>query len=164
MMRYTNPMNTTDPKAAALDFLRTHMTGVLSTISQAQTPRARTLYYSHDSDFNLYFITLATTRKASDVAAYPLAAFTVTDEHTLQTLQLEGSVTDVTNGPTDDVVIENLFDKLKLDKGQYPPLARLDRGDVRFYRITPSWIRWGDYTAGFHSKDVLFELSPTNET
>ncbi len=146
-------------KTEARAFLASHKTGVLSTISKDQRPRGRLVYFASDDEFTIYFMTLATTRKMEDLTSYPLAAFTVSDESTFQTLQMEGTVVDITNSPTDDTIIESLFHRLQVEAGHYPPLAHLDRGDVKFFRIDPEWIRWGDFEGGFKSKDVLFELS-----
>jgi general stress protein 26 len=151
---------TTDPKRAALEFLQTKKTGVLSTLSNDNTPRARLVYYSHDDDFNIYFLTLANTRKADDLRHSKKAAFTISDEAVPRTLQIEGDAEDITNSPTEDTVIETLFHNLQMNAEYYAPLARFDRGDVRFFRLTPRFVRWGNFTEGHTTSEVLFEIAP----
>lgn len=149
-------MSTT--KEQALSFLASKKTGVLSTLSPIQEPRARLVYYSSDDDFNIYFLTLKDTRKVADLAAYPKAAFTIFDEDVPQTLQLEGDAADITNTPTSDEVIEKLFANLQMNAKYYAPLARFDRSDVVLYRFTPTWLRFGDFTEGHTTKEVLSEI------
>lgn len=151
-------MTTTDARARALAFLTSKKSGVLATLSDMDEPRARLLYYSADDEFNIYFLTLAHTRKIGDLRAHPRVAFTVFDEEVPQTLQIEGEATDITNSPVTNPIIETLFENLKMNDRYYAPLARFDRSDVRFFRITPSWVRWGDFTQGHTTDEVLFEI------
>ncbi|MGE5541146.1 MAG: pyridoxamine 5'-phosphate oxidase family protein [Bacillota bacterium] len=151
---------TTDPKQAALDFLASKKTGVLATLSADGAPRARLVYYANDDRFNIYFLTLGNTRKADDLRYSKKVAFTVADETEPRTVQIEGVAEDITNMPADDAVIETLFHNLQMNAKYYAPLARFDRGDVRFFRITPSFVRFGDFTEGHHTDEVLFEITP----
>jgi general stress protein 26 len=153
-------METPDARKVALEFLKSKKAGVLSTLSPANEPRARLVYYSSDDAFNVYFLTMANTRKAEDIAAHPKAAFTIADEDAPRTLQIEGDVADITDSPADDAVIETLFHNLKMNAEYYAPLARLDRGDVRFYRLSPTWVRFGNFVAGHSTAETQFEIAP----
>lgn len=150
----------TDPKHAALEFLASKRTGVLSTLSADDAPRARLVYYSHDEAFNIYFLTLANTRKADDLRHSKKVAFTVADEVEPRTVQIEGTAEDITNAPAEDAVIETLFHNLQMNAKYYAPLARFDRGDVRFFRIAPAFVRFGDFTEGHSTSEVLFTIEP----
>jgi len=153
-------MNQNDASRAALEFLTSKKTGVLSTLSKGDEPRARLVYFSSDDSFNIYFLTFANTRKAEDLKAHPKAAFTVADEETPRTLQIEGDAADITNSPVDDAIIETLFDRLQMNAKYYAPIARFDRSDVRFYRLTPTWVRFGNFTDGHSTSEVLFDVTP----
>ena len=155
---YTAHMNEPDKKAAALAFLKSVSAGVLATLSESGQPRARLVYYSCDDTFNIFFLTFANTRKAEDLKAHSKAAFVIADTHLPRTLQIEGDVTNITNSPADDAVIETLFDHLQMNSKYYAPLARLDRSDVIFYRLTPSWIRFGNFTEGHTTSETQFDL------
>lgn len=151
-------MDTTEARVAALALLKKEHAGVLSTLSPEGEPRARLLYYSCDDAFNIYFLTFANTRKVQDLKAFPKVAFTVVDRTVLQTLQIEGDVADITNSPVNDDIIEKLFDHLQMNTEHYAPLARFDRSDIIFYRLTPTWVRFGNFTEGHKTSEVLFEL------
>jgi uncharacterized pyridoxamine 5'-phosphate oxidase family protein len=150
---------TTSAHAAALSFIKSHETGVLSTLSMAGTPRARTLYYVSSEDFSIYFLTLINTRKAEDMRHHHEVAFTVSDTSVPQTLQIEGLVEDVSNIPVSDTIVHGIFERLKSNATYHAPLARFDAAEVKFFRITPTWIRWGDFTSGTHTDEILFDLT-----
>jgi general stress protein 26 len=145
----------THTRETARAFLQAHRTGVLSTLSPLGNPRARLVYFAGDADFNIYFMSMDTTRKAEDIRSHNKAAFVISSEEVPQTLQLEGIVEDITNTPAPDDTVENLFENLRSNATYFTPLARFDRGDIRFYRITPTWIRFGSFTHG-HSSDEVF--------
>src|SRR5665213_1105517 len=75
-------MTEADPqkKEDAIAFLKSHRVGVLSTLAEDGRPRARTIYFASDTDFNIYFLTFSNTRKAEDLSKHPQAAFTVSVE------------------------------------------------------------------------------------
>ena len=149
----------TGARPAALAFLKSHRTGVLATLGNGM-PRARLVYYTGDDAFNVYFVTLANTRKAAELAANPHAAFVVAEESVPQTIQLEGTITDLTETATIDDTIATLVDTLMSNTAYNAPLTRFDPAVVRFYRLTPSWIRWGDFTSGYGSSAVFSEITP----
>jgi hypothetical protein len=126
----------------ALSFLVAHTTGVLSTVSIANTPRSRTVYYTCDDSFCVYFTTLTSTRKVEDISHNPNAAFVVSESDSPQTLQLEGTRTVMSNSRFG------------------PPLDRLDPSTVRFYRFTPNWVRWGSFVFGQGTDAVLSLIDP----
>lgn len=147
-------------KADALAFLNAHNAGVLSTLSKAGTPSARLLYYVCDDAFNIYFLTLGNTRKVEDLTQHPHAAFTVAALDVPQTVQMEGIVDDISEKPVSDELVHRMFEQLKSNVEFHAPLMRFDSAQVKFFRLTPSWIRWGDFTQGQNSGEVFFEIAP----
>ena len=121
-----------DTKAEAQAFLKANKAGVLSTISKEGNPHARLVYFTCDEELNIYFITMLNTRKAGDMSAHPQVAFTVSTVTEPKTLQLEGLAEDVTDGPVDDATVTDIFKNLQSNEQYFAPLARMDRGDVRF--------------------------------
>ena len=152
-----------DKRDDALSFLVAHMTGVLATVSNENIPHARTIYYTCDDSFNVYFITLANTRKSADLGKNPHAAFVVSESDIPRTIQIEGTVTDLTDSATIDPTLSDLVERLISQKPYGIPLARFDPSTLKFYRLTPTWVRWGDFTAGQGTKDVLTEVNPKDE-
>lgn len=148
----------------ALSFLVDHDTGVLATISRAGEPHARLLYYTCDDSFNVYFITLKDTRKASDIASNDKAAFVVSETEIPRTLQMEGTVADLTDTATVDPLLTDFVQRLTAHTTYNIPITRFDTSELKFYKLTPTWVRWGDFTFGQGTDTVLTEVDPTADT
>jgi general stress protein 26 len=144
----------------ALSFLTGHTTGVLATVSASGKPRARLVYYTSDDSFQVYFITLANTRKAADIAANPHAAFVVAETEAPRTLQVEGVITDLTETAEVDPMLSDFVRMLMSHTRFGVPLARFDASELRFYRLSPDWVRWGNFTFGRGTDAVLTEIDP----
>lgn len=149
----------TGKREEALSFLVNNETGVLATISSEGTPHARLVYYTSDDSFNVYFLTLANTRKVADMTANAQVAFTVTQTDIPRTLQIEGTVTDLTETATNDPLLVNFVHLLTSKKTYGIPVEHLDASVIRFYKISPTWIRWGDFTFGEGTEAVLTSIS-----
>lgn len=145
----------------ALSFLVDHDAGVLATVSHAGEPHARMVYYTCDDAFNVYFITLKKTRKVADISSNSRAAFVVSEMEVPRTLQVEGTIEDLTNTATVDAVLVDFIRRL-MDKKPYGiPLSHFDGDELVFYRLTPNWIRWGNFTFGQGTDQVLMRIDPT---
>lgn len=147
----------------ALSFLIGRSTGVLATVSKEGKPRARLVYYASDDAFRVYFITLANTRKAEDLAANPHAAFVVAETEAPRTIQLEGAIEDLTDTATIDPTLADLVNTLMSNSRFGAPLTRFDTAKLKFYRITPDWVRWGDFTFGRGTDNVLTIINTKEE-
>lgn len=150
----------TTKRADALNFLKSHNTGVLSTISAEGAARSRLVYYVPGEDFSIYFLTLVGTRKVEDIQSHPAAAFCVANDAIPQSVQIEGSVEDVSDVPVSDAIMHAIFEQLVSNAKYHAPLARFDLATVKFFRVVPTWIRWGDFTSGNHTDEVLSEIVP----
>ena len=150
--------DTAGKREEALSFLINNETGVLATLSGEGTPRARMVYYTADDNFNVYFLTLANTRKVADMTANAHVAFVIAQTDIPHTLQIEGSVTDLTDSATNDPLLVN-FVKMISSKTEYGiPAEHMDSAVIRFFKITPEWVRWGDFTFGQGTDKVLTEI------
>lgn len=149
-----------DKRDDALSFLVAHEAGVLSTISSENTSRSRLLYYTCDDSFNVYFITLANTRKVADLRKNHHASFVVADLNIPRTLQMEGTATDLTDTAEVDPLLSDFVHRLMSHKRFGIPLARFDASELKFFRFTPTWVRWGDFTFGEGTAEVLTEVNP----
>lgn len=147
-----------DQKTAALSLLTGNSVGVLATLSPEGTPRARTLYYASDDAFGVYFCTLATTRKVEDIAHNRRGAFVVSANDLPQTIQIEGAISDLTETATINEVIGRLSDTLMKHGPHFAPLTHLDTGKIRFYKLTPSLVRFGDFTDGIGTEKTFSEI------
>lgn len=147
-----------EKRDAALTFAVNHSVGVLSTISPEGNPRSRVMYYTCDDSFNIYFLTLADTRKVADIAVHPYAAFVVSESTIPRTLQLEGAVTDLTERATLNPLMTNFIKSLMAHAPFGAPIEHFDASAMKWYQLTPTWIRWGDFTLDQGTDTVLSEL------
>jgi general stress protein 26 len=149
-----------EKREEALSFLVDHDAGVLATLSGTGELHARLVYYTCDDSFNVYFMTLKNTRKVSDVAFNPHVAFVVSEMERPRTLQIEGIVTDLTDSATLNPLLSDFIQRLMAHTKYGIPLAHFDESEIKFYRLTPDWVRWGDFTFGQGTDEVLTEVDP----
>ena len=143
----------------ALSFLVDHDAGVLSTVSGG-APRSRLVYYTCDDAFNIFFITLANTRKVADLAGSPHASFVVSELETPRTLQLEGTVADLTETATMNPLLLNFIRTLMEKDGHGIPLEHFDAAAIKLYQFTPAWVRWGDFAYRLGTDNVFTLIDP----
>ncbi len=153
-----NTSESSDKRDAALAFLKANDFGVLATVSSVGSPRARALYYAGNDDFSVQFLTYANTRKAADLAENPIAAFVISDRDKPATLQMEGRVIDETMTATLGSGMERLLDTLRAKGDKFAPITRLDPAVIRYYKLVPTWIRFGDFEIGEKTSEVMTEI------
>lgn len=149
---------TDDKKSEALAFLKSRTLGVLATLSPTGAPRARTVYYAADDSFSVYFCTMTGTRKVEDMNANTLAAFVVSEEDAPKTIQIEGTITNLTNVAVVTDEVRELLSRV-MERGPFfAPITHLDPGAPELYKLTPTWVRFGDFTDGIGTDASLFEI------
>lgn len=135
-----------DDRAAALSFLKSHQAGVLSSVTPEGGAHGSAVFYVADESFNIFFLTLKTSRKFANLQAHPRVAFTVGRQDVPQTLQLEGDAS-VLQHPED--IGEHAADLMKVltsNTRYYAPLTKLDTDATAIVWIKPKSVRWADYT------------------
>jgi nitroimidazol reductase NimA-like FMN-containing flavoprotein (pyridoxamine 5'-phosphate oxidase superfamily) len=126
-------------RAHALEFIKSHHTMVLSTVSSSGQPHAATMYYVADDDFNLYFITVSTSKKAENLRANSSTAFVIGAGPEIVTVQGGGSAV-----PLDEhqaLVFYGLIENIALKSPWQWPLLMLTKGKNTLFstfRITPT--------------------------
>lgn len=147
----------------ALAFLKSHNTGVLATVSAKGDAHASTVYYAADDEFNVYFLTLADTRKYDALRAHPQVAFTVSVPDVPQTLQLEGVAMDISLDPDAAQKKDELFEVLNANRWFYAPITKLDPATVMIIWVRPTWVRWADYAFADAGTQHVFKEIPLSD-
>jgi len=142
-------------RSDALTFLKAHSCGSLATVSAEGTPRVRTLYYSCDDSLSVYLLTLANTRKVSDMHSHPQAAFVVTDTEKNQTLQIEGVFEEITDTATFGPMLSELTSRLFPEGKPSAPITHMDAAKPLLFKLVPTWIRFGDFSETNASKEAF---------
>jgi hypothetical protein len=123
-----------------LDFLRAHRHAVEASAAPGGGAQAAVVGIAVSDDFELVFDTLASTRKAKNLARDPGVAFVIGGllDGEEQTIQYQG-IADRPSGAA-------------LDRVQRLYLHTFPDGDERinwpgliYIRVTPTWLRYSDY-------------------
>jgi general stress protein 26 len=132
--------------------------GAVSTLGSNSQPQSASVYYVSDSDLNFYFLTRTESRKYENIVKNPRVAFVVTSERPPKTIQIEGTASQM----VDEIEADGMYTKLvsqAIESSLIPPISQLREGAVVFMKITPVWIRCGDFTL-LKEGDVFVEMKP----
>lgn len=149
-------MNTHDPDTLRqiAAFLAGCTTASLATIDEQGRPHACNIWYACTADLLMYFVSSPAAAHASHIARDPAVAVTVyahvAEPSQIHGLQLHGRcemlVTDADRAAA-----------LAVYAARYPAITANEQfrkriASERFYRVTPSWLRWIDNRRGFGFK------------
>jgi len=127
-------------RADLLTFMRGEKYAIEASVSDSCHPQAAVVGIAVTDAFEIVFDTLATSRKARNLAAVPAAAFVIgaTRDGAQRTVQYEG-IADVPSGVERDRIREIYFARFPdgRDRLEWPGLIHI--------RVTPTWIRYSDY-------------------
>lgn len=135
-----------DARASA--FIASHGIGVLSTMGRDGQLQGSVVYYVYDSGTSaIYMLTKSDTKKAHNILATHQVAFTVYDEAKRQTLQLQGVAEIEANQDTKNWVFQEISRPKQYQNGiDDPPVTTMQAGGYIVFRITPSTVRFSDYS------------------
>lgn len=144
-----------DTRTEALSFLKSHQAGVLSTVTPEGGAHGSAIYYVADDSFNIYLLTLKTSRKFANLQANPRVALTVGRQDVPQTLQLEGVASALQHPEDIGAHAADLMQVLTSNSRYYAPLTKLDNDATAIVWIQPKTVRWADYTVAAHGTDAV---------
>ncbi len=129
-------------------FLDEHDTCVLATVNADGKPQSATVGFSIDENWGILIGTNKNTRKYKNLEHNPNVALTI---------GVVGSKTVQYEGIAKELTIEELGARLKEYFSKVPASKKfLDAEGQRYFIITPTWLRFTDYTAPepiFETKD-----------
>ncbi len=150
-------MDERSARSDALAFLTRNRTAVLATAGHDNIPHASAIHYSGDEDFNIYFLTLPSSRKFAALMAHPQVALTVMREDVPQTLQIEGMAQDITLSLEMKEKKAAVMEALQANPFFFPPITKLDAETPAVIWVKPTWIRWADYAFAQYGTDRVFK-------
>lgn len=129
----------------AMDFLRSHDLGVLSSIQRTGAISGSAVYYTVIND-RPHFITKESSRKADNILSNQHVAFTVFDEMKLQTIQIQGIVEQIRDTTDEQFAMTDILRPRTYEDGSHKaPLLRMGTDDITAYRIIPTNYTFTDY-------------------
>jgi len=148
-------------KRDALQFFKSHNSGVLASVSREGSPHASAVYYVGDDSFNIYFLTKLNSRKYAAIQTHPGVAFTIGRLDIPQTLQIEGVAAELRHEEEKAAHVPDLMRTLMANNPVYIPIAKMD-SEVVIMWLQPKWVRWGDFSApGLGDEQVFTEIPLT---
>lgn len=145
------------------DFLAEHTTLTLATIGEDRAPAAAAVFYAHDDDLTLYFLSEDRTQHARNIIAVPRVAGTVQgdgqDWRTIRGLQVRGRAGHVPAPLLAHAVAvyarKFAFVAGALAGAEGPAVLSGPLARARFWQLTPDWFRLVDNTVRFGHKEEL---------
>lgn len=86
-----------DIRLTAHKFLSAHRTATLATVTTKTKPDAATVFYIVDKDMTICFMTRVESRKFRNLEKQPVVSMVITDEKTMETIQLTGTAERIEN-------------------------------------------------------------------
>lgn len=143
----TQPVFNQPVDKQATEFLKENETATLSTIDRTGNVHGAIVYYITDENNLIYITTKSGTDKGRDVYAHSQVALTIHKTGTLQTLQIQGMAEVETNQKTKDAVLARIIKPRKYGKETHlPPVTKLEDGSFMIIRITPTDMKYHDYS------------------
>lgn len=138
-------------------FLRQHPLASLATVSSAHKAHASSVFYFTDESLNFYFMTKDSTVKYKNMQKNNKVALVVSDQTSLQTVQVEGVVKEVDHADEIIAISEKLIEISEKSSRSWEalPISKIKRGAFAFFKITPTSIRWIDFNKW--NNNVQFE-------
>lgn len=145
----------------ARDFLEKNSTAVIATVSKDGTPQAATIFYVIEKEFELYFMTLSSTRKYTNLLSNSKVAFVVGTTDTIaMTVQIEGVAELVTNYKEQARILMQLAEVANRGGVLWPPISKIPGKKYAVFHLSPTWIRCLetlDTMGGQGSEHIPFE-------
>lgn len=130
--------------------------GVVSTVNEENKPESAFVYFTFDENINVYFVTKDNSRKYKNILKNSNVSFATATENPPQTLQLEGIA--AVHSEIEDQ--KHLFQELvglASAKHFSPPINQQTKGGLQFIKISPTWIRFGNFEVRKHG-DIFKEV------
>lgn len=149
-------MNKLIARHKALNYLEEHSSMEIATVDVHGNPFVATVHYLVNSDLACYFITHASTQKATNLGVDHRVAGVVTDTTLATTLQLRGEAEDITLAKEAPAIMSKLSAAL-YKKGYWPsPAAKMSVGGYRLFVIKPRHLRLADFSKPYDGDDGQF--------
>jgi uncharacterized protein YhbP (UPF0306 family) len=145
------------------EFLSAHTTLTLATVGSDLAPAAAAVFYAHDDDLALYFLSEEKTLHVQNILARPDVAGTIQSDHqdwrSIRGLQLFGRVERVPAQLTPAAAAiygrKFAFVAALLAGSGGPAVLSGPLTRARFWRLTPMWFRLTDNAVRFGHKEEL---------
>jgi general stress protein 26 len=104
-------MSSTNPsiRSTAHKFLNAHRAATLATVNPKKQPDAASVFYIVDEELTIYFMTRVESRKFHNIEKQTIVSMVITDEDTMETIQLTGAAERVENLEEENEALTKLW-------------------------------------------------------
>jgi uncharacterized pyridoxamine 5'-phosphate oxidase family protein len=149
--------NSPDSKKRMLEIVRNVRSATVATVSADGTPSIAPIFFILDDDFSLYFVTKTDTQKFKNISACPDVAFCITEDKEMRTLQGRGTAHTLLDNAEVGSALARLIGAGERFGPWLPPIAKIEAGQYAMVKITPSWLRFADFSAEHDGTKEYFE-------
>jgi hypothetical protein len=150
----------TDARGRIAAFLAAHTTLTLATVGPDGAPAAAAVFYAHDDDLNLYFLSEEKTLHAQNILADPRVAAAIhadgQDWRAIRGVQVRGRAELLAGANALHAAAlygrKFAFVGALLAGAEGPAVLSGPLAKARFWRLEPAWFRLIDNTQGFGHK------------
>lgn len=150
-------------RARVAAFLAEHTTVTLATVGTDGRPAAAAVFYAHDADLSLYFLSEERTQHGQNLLANPEVAGSIQadrqDWRNIRGLQLRGQAVPVFGAALAHAAAiygrKYAFVAALLAGAQGPGILTGPLARARFWALRPAWLRLIDNTVSFGFKEEL---------
>ena len=148
----------TDLQAKAYEFMLTHRSAALATVSKTGEPHVATVYFAPRKDLSLYFSTKAGGRKYDNMIANPTISMVITHDvdGELASLQLTGKAKRIEDIKDEQRTLFELW-RLRYQPGMWPPppMKMYERGlapEIAVIKVTPTEMMLANFETTNHRR------------
>lgn len=155
------PLKLSEEKPKIAEFLNNHHVGIIATANSEGRPHAATIFFTVDSNLNVYFVTKEQTTKSQNLHDNPRASLAVFEAPKLTTVQIHGTVSEIEDKPRYDEILIRIY-KIAAASSQTGdlPIAELSAGKFVAYELKPAVIRLAEYSTADHGVvDEIFDVA-----
>lgn len=163
------------------DFIGQHPLAVLSTVSAEHIPASAAVYIWAKADLTCYFGTKVESEKCENILHNPNVALTISNGTTLETLQLSGTASVLTDATEVRDAMESFRALAEREQVKWkshtteatrgilhsdishwvPPVGQIGRGAQAYIRVKPTRVRFRRYDADWQTGKPFTEYLVT---
>ena len=135
-----------EQKKKILDFIKTQILGVVSTVDANNNPESAVVAFSETDNLELIFGSFSDTRKNKNLQNNNRVSFVISDNNI--TVQYEGLAKELSGSEAIKAREIHLFKNPSSKKYAFDEKQR-------FFKVTPTWIRYSDFN---YNPKKVFEI------
>ena len=128
------------------DFIKSQSKAVIATVDSEDQPSTSVIFYIVDKNDEMFFITKSHTTKFENIKSNHKAALTIVDSKKPIAVNLIGTVTEITEHPQRDEIMQKVFQLSYSELHDFAPIIKLHKGSFSVMNFVPLKAKMTDFT------------------